>query len=116
VEAEEKSIELAVSGPGELEALQERLRHVPGASVSRVSGRPLKGELGAPDVLTVIGSSSGLVAAIGMIPAYLRARRSGVEIKTVVKGEKFTVTATNVSDVMPIIERMLKESAQSSDE
>jgi hypothetical protein len=106
---EPQSIELSLSDYAEIGALYERLRQVPDAMVSRTEGRPTAGEQGALDVLTVIASSSGLVAAIRTIPGYLQARRSGISVMTTVKGKQFTLTATNVSDVVPIIERLLDE-------
>lgn len=104
-----QSIQVSVSDPAEIGALHHRLQQVNGVHVSRTAGQPGAGEQGALDVLTAIGGSSGLVALIRTIPGFLRARRSGLSVHTVVKGEDFTLTAENVDDVMPIIERLLDE-------
>jgi hypothetical protein len=105
-----QSIQVSVSDPAEIAALHERLRQVSDVRVSRTAGQAGPGEQGAAiDVLTAIGSSSGLVALIRTIPAYLRARRSGISVHTTVKGKDFTLTVGNVDDVMPIIERLLNE-------
>ncbi len=104
------SIEVSVSDPAEIGALYDRLRQFTELQVSRTAGRPEPGQLGGTiDAITAVGSSSGLVAAITTIPAYLRARRSGITVKTTVNGKKFTLTVDNVDDVMPIIERLLDE-------
>lgn len=101
------SITLSVSDPAEIGALYNWLRDVPDVTVSRTAGRPKPGEQGALDVLTAVASSSGLIAVIRTIPGYLRARRSGIAVRTTVQGREFTLTVQNVDDVMPIIERLL---------
>jgi hypothetical protein len=65
--------------------------------------------MGALDVLSVVAGSSGLVAVLRMMPEFLRARRSGLSITATVNGEKFTMTASNVKEVIPILERMLND-------
>ena len=102
-------IELAVSDYAQISPLQDWLSSTPGVQVLRSSGSPSSGELGALDVLTVVAGSSGVVAAIRVIPEFLRSRRSGLSITTTVKGEKFTMTATNAKDVMAIVERLLND-------
>jgi hypothetical protein len=102
-----QSIQLSVSDYAEISALFNRFREVPGARVSRTPGQPEPGEQGVLDWITALGGSSVLVAVVGTIPAYLRARRSGISVKMKVKGKDFTVTVENVDDVMPIIERLI---------
>ena len=75
--------------------------------VQRVAGEPEAGEQGALDVVVLVASSSGLVAAIKVLPEFLKSRRTGLSITASVKGESFTLTATNVDEVMPILERLL---------
>ncbi len=100
--------ELTVSDPSQLGSLQELLKWaVPDARVSRAAAMPSLGEQGALDVLVVLASSSGLVAAIKVLPEFLRSRKTGLSITATVKGEPFTITATNVNEVMPILEKLL---------
>jgi len=102
-------VEVAVSDYAQIGSLQSWLSSSPGVQVLRSPGTAGAGEMGALDVLTVVAGSSGLVAALRMIPEFLRSRRSGLSITVTVKGEKFAVTASNVKDVMPILERLLDE-------
>jgi Effector Associated Constant Component 1 len=104
-----QSIELSVSDHAEIGALYNRLREVPDVEVSRTSGQPGAGEQGTLDLLTALGSSTALVTAVRTIPSYLRARRSGISVKTTVKGKDFILTLDNVEDVMPIIERVIQD-------
>ena len=55
----------------------------------------------------MLASSTGLVAAIRVLPEFLRSRRTGLSVTMTVKGEPFTLTATNVDEVMPVLERLL---------
>ncbi|WP_345578518.1 effector-associated constant component EACC1 [Streptomyces prasinosporus] len=104
-------VELAVSRQGELKSLQTwlDLAAVPGVEVRRVPGAPGPGEQGALDVLTVLATSTGLIAAIRVLPQFLRARRSDLSVTVAVRGKKLTVDARNVEEVMPILERLLDE-------
>jgi hypothetical protein len=104
-----QSIQLSVSDPAEIGALYNRLREVTDVEVARTSGQPAPGELGAVDWLSVAGSSTALLAAVRTIPAYLRARRSGMSVKTTIKGKDFILTLDNVQNVMPIIERLIQD-------
>jgi hypothetical protein len=102
-------IEFSVSDYAELGSLQEFLGWTPDVRILRIAGRPDAGEQGALDVLTVLAGSSGLVAALKVIPEFLRSRRTGLLITTTVKGKQFTLDATNVDDIMPILERLLDD-------
>jgi len=79
----------------------------PNVQVSVSSGVPQPGEQGVLDTLAVAGSTGALAAAINVLPHFLKARRSGITIKATVKGKPFTLTATNVDEVMPIINKIL---------
>jgi hypothetical protein len=106
--AEDQRAELRVSDQAQLGPLREFLRAVrPDVRVSLFPGQPEPGEQGALDFLAVIASSSGLVAAVKVLPEFLRSRKTGLSITMTVKGEPFTLTATNVDDVIPIMERLL---------
>jgi hypothetical protein len=63
-----QSVELSMSDQSQLGSLQEVMRLNSGVSVNRVAGAPGVGEQGALDVLAVVASSSGLVAAIKVLP------------------------------------------------
>jgi Effector Associated Constant Component 1 len=108
VREDSERVGLVVSDPSQLGALQEFLSWAaPGARVSRIAGEPGAGEQGALDVLAVLASSGGMLAAIKVLPEFLRSRKTGLSITTTVKGEPFSLTATNVDEVMPILERLL---------
>ncbi len=101
-------VELIVSDPSQLGPLQGFLSWAaPGTGVSRMAGEPAAGEQGVLDVLVLLASSSGLVTAIKVLPEFLKARKTGLEITATVKGKPFKLTATNVDEVMPILEKIL---------
>jgi hypothetical protein len=83
------------------------MRDQPGVDVAVTPGTPGPGELGVLDVLVVLAGSSGVVGAIRTLPAFIRSRRSGIRIETTVDGQPFVLDATNVDEVMPILERLL---------
>ena len=103
---ERRELELAISDQSELPALREWLRGQPGVEVEVAAGTPGPGEQGALDVLTVLAGSSGLVTAIRILPAFIRSRREGLRIEGTFQGEKFVLEATNVKDMLPVLERM----------
>jgi hypothetical protein len=100
-------VELSVSDQAELGSLREWLSWTPQADVTQVAGKPGAGEQGALDTLALLGSSGALLAAIRVLPEFLRSRRTRLSIKMIVKGKPFTLEASNVDEVMPILERLL---------
>jgi hypothetical protein len=102
-------IRLSVSNYAEITPLQKYLECAPGLLVLRVAGRPVLGSQGALDVLTLVASSSSLIAALKIIPEFLRSRRTGLSITTTVKGEKFVLNADNIDIVMPILEKLIDD-------
>ncbi|MFE9555145.1 hypothetical protein ACFYOD_16900 [Streptomyces sp. NPDC006703] len=106
-----RAVELAVSHQGELNSLRTwlGLAAIEDMEVRRVPGAPVLGEQGASDVLSVVAGSTGLVAAIKVLPQYLRAKRSDVSVTVSVRGKTLTVDARNVEEVMPILERLLDD-------
>jgi hypothetical protein len=106
---ERQALQLAVSDQSQLPSLREWLRAQPGVQVTVVPGTPETGEQGALDVMTVLAGSSGLVAAVKVLPEFIRSRRSGFRIETTIRGEKFNLDASNVEDVLPILERLLDD-------
>lgn len=104
-----RRIELATSDQTELASLRKWLATAPGVEVCRNAGRPGAGEQGALDTLTVLGGSGALIAAVRVLPQYLRSRRTGLKITMRVGGEEFTLEATNIDDVMPVLDRLLDD-------
>jgi hypothetical protein len=103
------SMDLVISDPSHLTALNDRMRSIGGISMVRTAVGPGPGELGGHDILTAVASSGLLIAVVKMLPDFLRSRRSGIHIETTVKGQKFILDATNVDDVMPILVRLLDD-------
>lgn len=103
-------IELAVSDPSQLTPLREWMRGQPRVDVAVAPGKPGPGELGTLDVLVVLGSSSGVVAAIKTLPDFIRSRRSGFRIEATVDGQSFVLEGTNVDEeVIAKLERLLND-------
>jgi hypothetical protein len=104
---------LAVSDEAQIAALRQWLTQPhdgdAGLTVVRKPARPAEGELGALDVLVVLASSTGLVAAVKTLPEFFRSRRATVRIETVIRGQAFIIDATNVDDVLTILLRVLGE-------
>ncbi|WP_327713489.1 hypothetical protein OG912_20650 [Streptomyces sp. NBC_00464] len=102
-------VKLAVHPQSELSSLRKWLTLTPGVEVHQEAGTPGSGEQGAFDTLSVVAGSTGLVAAIRVLPQYLRAKRSDVAVTVEVRGKKLTVDAKNVEEIMPILERLLDD-------
>jgi hypothetical protein len=98
---------LSVSDPAELRSLSGWLADVPDVHVRREAGTPASGEQGVLDYIAVLASSGGLIAAIRVLPAFLRARRRELKVKIKLKDKEFTVDATNVDDVLPVLEKLI---------
>ena len=79
----------------------------PDVRISISSTMPEPGEQGALDMLVLAGSGGGVLAAIRVIPEFLKARRTAISITVKAKEKTVIVTASNVDEVMPIIERIL---------
>jgi hypothetical protein len=100
-------IELAVSDPSEFRSLRQWLARVPDIDVVQKAAEPTHGELGAVEILTILGSSSGALAvAVRTLPEFIRSRRSDVTITAKVDGEEFTLRASNVADVNAVISKL----------
>jgi|GEM_PF-3121077 hypothetical protein len=105
-----ESAELRVSDYSQLGSLRDYLRLMaPAAGVTRAAGQPGRGEQGALDVLMILADSSVLLAAVRVLPEFLRSRKTGLSITMTVKGEPLTLTATNIDEVMPILDRLLRD-------
>jgi hypothetical protein len=104
-----EEISIAVSDPSQLASLREWLRGTPQVTVGVTPGQPGPGEQGAVDVLTVLAGAPALIAAIKVLPEFIRSRRSGFRIETTVRGKKFVLDATNSEDLLAVVERLLGE-------
>lgn len=101
-------MKLTISDYTQIGALLEYLEmFAPTVTVKRTTADMQIGAQGALDLLVALASSSGLVAAIRTLPDFIRSRRTDVSIILAIGGEQVTVTATNIDDVMPILERIL---------
>jgi hypothetical protein len=109
VDTDKGRIELVLSDYAQIGPLRDWLGSIQQAQILRNPGSPGPGEMGALDVLTIVAGSSGLVAALRVIPEFLRSRRSGLSVTATVKDKKFTISANNAKDVMPILERLINE-------
>ncbi len=54
----------------------------------------------------MIPSSNGLVAAIRTLPEFLRSHRARLSVTMTIEGKPFTITAANVDEVIPTLERL----------
>jgi Effector Associated Constant Component 1 len=100
--------ELTVSDQSQFGALREFLGWAaPGIRVLTIHGRPLRSEQGPADLLALLASSSAVVAAIRILPVYLRSRKSALSITITVAGTSVTLTAANAAELIPVLERLL---------
>jgi hypothetical protein len=105
-------IELGVSDPVQLAQLRDWLRSQPDIVVglaSPTSGPGELGMLGMLDVVTVLASSGGVVAAIKTLPDFIRSRSRKIRIEATVRDRRFVLEATNVDDVVSVLERLLDD-------
>jgi hypothetical protein len=103
-------VDIEPTDHSQLAPLHEYLRlGAPDVRTTRTSAQPSRGEQGVLDILTLVASSSSLIAAIKVLPEFLRSRRSSVSITITAKEKKITLTATNIEEVMPVLEKLLDE-------
>ncbi|MFE7563956.1 hypothetical protein [Kitasatospora sp. NPDC057500] len=103
-------IELSASDPSQLTSLERWLNDGPaGFEVARLTGTAGPGEQGALDVLAVLGGTSGIVAALRILPDFIRSRRKHFHIEIVHEGRTIVLDAENVDEVLPVLERLLGE-------
>jgi Effector Associated Constant Component 1 len=107
--SEPVALDLVISDPGQVPHLRDWIREQSGVRAVARPGAPGPGELGSLTVLSILAGSSGVVTAIKTLPAFLRSRRSGVRIETTYRGEPFVLDATNVDEVLPLLERLLDD-------
>jgi hypothetical protein len=95
---EDISVQFSVSDPAELTSLSQWLAGDGQARIERTSAVPARGELGIVDVLTAVGSSGAVVAAIKVLPAFIQSRRPSLRIEATVKGKPFVLDAKNADE------------------
>jgi hypothetical protein len=101
-------VDFAASDPAELGALSQWLEGGGRTRIERTPAGPARGELGAVDILAAVGSSGTLVAAIKVLPEFLRSRHPSLRIEATVKGERFVLEAKNADEqVMRMAERIV---------
>jgi len=106
---QELRVVISVSEHSELASLERWLQSVPEVRVERRAGMPGAGEQGVLDELVLFAGSGGVITAIKVLPEFLRAKRSGISVTTIVKDKPFTMTVTNVEEVLPIIQQLLDD-------
>ena len=101
--------ELRLSDQSQFSALREFLSWaVPDVEKVLIPGQPVRGEQGVLDVLALVASSSSLVATIKILPEFLRSRRTALSVSITVAEKTVTLTATNIDEVLPVLERLLQ--------
>lgn len=91
-------VELFSSDPAELAGLSRWLEGSGSAQVELTPATPAPGELGAADVLATMGSSGAVVAAIQVLPGFIRSRHPSLRIEATIKGERFVLDAKNADE------------------
>lgn len=104
------ALELAVSDYAQISSLADHLKFaISDVRVTRVSGEPGPGEQGALDVLMLVADSSVLVAAVNVLPEFLRSRKKGLAITIKTKGKQISLTAANADEVIKVLDRVLND-------
>jgi hypothetical protein len=105
---ERKRAQLTLSDHSQLRALRDFLSWAaPGARVLQIPRRPAPGDRVALDMLTLLATSSGLVATVKILPDFLRSRNAALSVTITVEGTSVTLTATNVNEILPVLTRLL---------
>ncbi|MBM9507933.1 effector-associated constant component EACC1 [Actinacidiphila acididurans] len=110
-----ESISLTPSDPSQARSLSEWLVAAGQVRVERVPARPAPGQQGALDVLTVLAATPSLVAAVKMLPEFIRTRRSDFRIEGTVGGEKFVLDVTNADKELTRLLALLLSRADTRD-
>jgi Effector Associated Constant Component 1 len=105
---ERKRAQLTLSDHSQLRALRDFLSWAaPGARVLQIPRRPAPGDRVALDMLTLLATSSGLVATVKILPDFLRSRNAALSVTITIEGTSVTLTATNVNEILPVLTRLL---------
>lgn len=100
---------LEISDGRQLAALKTLLALDSQVRVSRTPGRPQAGQQGSLDVLTVVAGGGGLVAALRVLPEFIRSRRSHLSITVTVGDKQVTLEADNLPEAMTLLEKLLDD-------
>jgi membrane-associated two-gene conflict system component 1 (EACC1) len=101
----DKRADLAVSDYSQLAALRDFLGWaVPGVRVLLIPGRAGRDER---SILALLASRAGMVSAVRTLSQFLMSRRPALSITITVGGTAIELTATNVDEVIPVLERAL---------
>jgi len=107
-------VEITVSDPGQLISLAELLRWAaPGVRVLPVHAPGPDGDAGGPGNLAGLAleaSTGGLIAAINILPGFIRSRPPGLSVTIAARGDALTMTAADLDALMPAAGRLLEES------
>ncbi|MGH3405520.1 MAG: effector-associated constant component EACC1 [Streptosporangiaceae bacterium] len=105
-----QAVQLAVSDYGELGALERFLRlAAPEAEVLRLPGQPGAGQQGELDLLTLLGTSPVIIAAIRMLPRFLEARKPGLSVRVKVKNTDVEISGASIDEVMRVLDKALDD-------
>ena len=101
----DKRADLAVSDYSQLGALREFLGWaVPGVRVLLIPGRPERDER---SILALLASRAGMVGAVRTLSQFFMSRRPALSITITVGGTAIELTATNIDEVIPVLEQAL---------
>ena len=108
---EPSHIDIYVDEPGDFRSLHQWLRRTRGLTVEAVSALPAPGQQGSGwEFLSAAFASGGAgIAALQTLRAWLESRRSNLSVRVKVGDTEVGVTASNVREVMPILEKLLSE-------
>jgi len=107
---EDISVEFCTSDPAELGSLSQWLEGGGHARVERTSAAPAQGELGIADILMAVGSSGAVVAAIKVLPEFIRSRRPSLRIEATVRGKHFVLDAKNADEQVKLMAERIVDS------
>jgi hypothetical protein len=108
---DEVRVDISISDPAELAALERRLGQGHGVRVQREATGIEPGSLGLPDLLVLFGGGSTVVGALKMLPDFIRSRRSDVRVEVTVNGEHIVIDAKNADKRLQALAERIADSA-----
>jgi hypothetical protein len=103
--------EISVSDPAQLISLAELLRWAaPGVRVLPVHAPGPDGIVTGPGNLSGLvleASTGGLIAAISILPGFIRTRPPGLSVTIAARGGALTLTAAHLDELMPAAGQLL---------
>lgn len=82
-----------------------------GVQVAKVAVAPEDGTLGLPDILALVGGGSTVVAALKVLPEYIRSRRPSFRVEATVNGERLILDAKNADEQLTRLAARIIDSA-----